>query len=151
MDLPEKRLNEWSATEAAAAIAAGRLTSTALVAACLERIAAREADVQAWACLDPDQALAAARACDREPPRSRLHGLPVGIKDVIDTADLPTEYGSPIYRGNRPSADAACVAQIREKGGIVLGKTVSTEFATRHPNKTRNPRDPSRTPDTLTS
>jgi len=148
MKIPRSALNVLSATEAAAAMAAGGLTSEALVAACLERIAAREEEVQAWACIDPDKALAEARDRDRDrmPRRSRLHGLPVGIKDVIDTADMPTEYGSPIYRGHRPAADAACVAQIRELGGVILGKTVSTEFATRHPNRTRNPHNPARTP-----
>ena len=139
-------LNRISATDAAAAIAAGKLTSEALVAACLERIRDRESAVQAWACIDPELALKQARACDRQPPRSRLHGIPVGIKDVIDTCDLPTEYGSPIYKGHRPACDAACVAQVRELGGVILGKAVSTEFATRHPNKTRNPLNPQRTP-----
>ncbi|MGH8633563.1 MAG: amidase family protein, partial [Burkholderiales bacterium] len=132
-------LNRLSATEAAASIAAGKLKSEALVAACLERIGQREKDVQAWAFIDPEAALAQARACDKEPRRTRLHGIPVGVKDVFDTADLPTEYGSPIYRGNRTSCDAACVAQVRELGGVILGKTVTTEFATRYPGKTRNP------------
>src|SRR5262245_10418420 len=139
-------LNELSATEAAALIAAGKLTSEALVASCIERIRAREADVRAWAYFDGGLALAQARARDKEAPRTRLHGIPVGIKDVIDTADQPTEYGSPIYRAHRPAADAACVAQVRELGGVVLGKTVTTEFATRHPNKTRNPRNIEHTP-----
>ena len=139
-------LHLQSATDAAAAIAAGKLTCEALVGACLERIEAREPEIRAWTCIDADAALAAARAADREPPRSRLHGIPIGVKDVIDTADMPTEYGSPIYQANRPSADAACVAQVRELGAIVLGKTVTTEFATRHPNKTRNPRNPQHTP-----
>lgn len=139
-------LNKLSATEAAARIAAGTLKSEALVAACLERISQREADVQAWASIDPELALAQARARDKEPRRTRLHGIPVGVKDVLDTADLPTEYGSPIYRGNRTMSDAACVAQVRELGGVILGKTVTTEFATRHPNKTRNPHNPRHTP-----
>lgn len=139
-------LAQLSATEAAARLAAGRLTSEALVGACIARIQAREPEVQAWAHFDPAAALAQARARDRERPRTRLHGIPVGVKDVIDTADLPTEYGSPIYRGNRPSCDAACVAQVRELGGVILGKTVTTEFATRHPGKTRNPRDIRHTP-----
>ena len=139
-------LNQVSASDAASAIAAGKLTSEALVAACLDRIAAREDAVRAWAHIDPEHALAQARSRDREPPRSRLHGIPVGVKDVIDTCDMPTEYGSPIYRGHRPGCDAACVAQVRELGGVILGKTVSTEFATRHPNKTRHPLDPARTP-----
>ena len=135
-----------SATEAAAAIAAGTLTSEKLVAACLERVRAREPEVQAWAYIDPDAALKEARGRDREERRSRLHGIPVGVKDVIDTADMPTEYGSPIYKGNRPASDAACVALVREFGGVVLGKTVSTEFATRHAGKTRNPRNTAHTP-----
>ncbi len=139
-------LNQISATEAAAAIGAGKLTSVALVEACLERVKVREDAVQAWAYLDPERALRQARACDRESPRSRLHGIPVGVKDVIDTSDMPTEYGSPIYQGHRPVCDAACVAQVRELGGVILGKSVSTEFATRHPNKTRNPLAPARTP-----
>lgn len=137
---------QMSATVASAAIHAGELTSEALVAACLERIAQREGEVRAWAWIDPEQALAQARAADRVKPRSRLHGIPVGIKDVIDTFDMPTEYGSPIYKSHRPAADAACVAQIRELGGVILGKTVSTEFATRHPNKTRNPHRLTQTP-----
>jgi amidase len=139
-------LNRLSATEAAARIAAGTLKSEALVAACIERIRSREGEIQAWAHFDAELALAQARARDRETPRTRLHGIPVGVKDVIDTADAPTEYGSPIYRGNRPASDAACVAQVRELGGVILGKTVTTEFATRHPGKTRNPHHPDHTP-----
>jgi len=139
-------LTKLSATEAAARIAAGKLKSEALVAACLERVAQREKDVQAWAFIDPELALAQARDRDREPRRTRLHGIPVGVKDVLDTGDLPTEYGSPIYRGNRTACDAACVAQVRELGGVILGKTVTTEFATRHPNKTRNPHNLKHTP-----
>lgn len=142
--MPEKF--KLSATEAAAAIAAGKLKSETLVAACIERIRQRENDVQAWAYFNPELALQQARARDQEAPRSRLHGIPVGVKDVIDTSDMPTEYGSPIYRGNQPAYDAACVAQVRELGGVILGKTVSTEFATRHPNKTRNPRNLDHTP-----
>jgi Asp-tRNA(Asn)/Glu-tRNA(Gln) amidotransferase A subunit family amidase len=138
--------NALSAAEAARRIAAGALTSEALVASCLARIAAREAGVRAWAHLDPGHALAQARALDREAPRSVLHGVPVGIKDVIDTADLPTEYNSPIYRGHRPAWDAACVALLRRAGCVILGKTVTTEFANNHPAETRNPRNPARTP-----
>ncbi len=138
--------NQLSAAEAARRIAAGELKSEALVAACLARIAAREPEVRAWAFLEPEAALAQARALDRERPRSALHGVPVGIKDVIDTADLPTEYNSPIYRGHRPRADAACVAVLRRAGCVILGKTVTTEFANNHPGKTRNPRNPSHTP-----
>ena len=143
-------VNQLTAVQASQAMAEGRLTSEALVAACLERITAREEDVRAWAFIDPVQALAQARAADvaraRGGARSPLHGMPIGIKDVIDTYDMPTQYGSPIYAGHRPAADAACVSLIRELGGVILGKTVSTEFATRHPNKTRNPHSPLHTP-----
>ncbi len=135
-----------SASEASRAIAAGELTAEVLTAACVERIRQREAAVQAWAFIDPEAALRQARALDRQPRRSRLHGIPIGVKDVIDTHDMPTQYGSKIYEGNQPSCDAACVAQIRELGGLILGKAVTTEFATRHPNKTRHPMDPARSP-----
>ena len=116
------------------------------VSACLERIAEREREVHAWAYLDAERALAEARARDREAPRSALHGVPVGIKDVIDTADMPTEYNSPIYRGHRPKADAASVALLRRAGCLILGKTVTTEFANNHPAQTRNPHNPKHTP-----
>jgi Asp-tRNA(Asn)/Glu-tRNA(Gln) amidotransferase A subunit family amidase len=139
-------LDKLSAAEAARRIAAGTLKSEALVAACLERISAREPDVRAWAWLDPDLALRQARELDRQPPRGPAHGIPFGIKDIIDTADMPTEYGSPIYHGHRPRADAACVALIRRGGGIILGKTVTTEFAHNHPGKTRNPHRLDHTP-----
>jgi Asp-tRNA(Asn)/Glu-tRNA(Gln) amidotransferase A subunit family amidase len=132
-------LNELSAAQAARLIETGKATSEALTGACLERIAAREKDVRAWAFLDREQALAQARALDRMPRRSRLHGVPFGIKDIIDTADLPTEYGSPIYRGHRPKADAACVALLKHAGCLILGKTVTTELANNHPAATRNP------------
>jgi Asp-tRNA(Asn)/Glu-tRNA(Gln) amidotransferase A subunit family amidase len=123
-----------------------KTTVEAAVSACLERIAAREAEVEAWAYLDPDRAIAAARARDREASRGPLHGLPVGIKDIMDTGDIPTEHGSPIYRGHRPAADAACVAVLRKAGAVVLGKTVTTEFAAFHPGKTRNPHNLVHTP-----
>lgn len=139
-------LNRLGAAEAASAIAAGRITSQALVRACLDRIAAREAEIGAWTSLEPDRALDAARRCDSARDRGPLHGVPVGIKDIIDTADLPTGYGSRIYEGHRPAWDAACVALIRRAGGIVLGKTVSTEFAYFSPGKTANPRNPRHTP-----
>jgi Asp-tRNA(Asn)/Glu-tRNA(Gln) amidotransferase A subunit family amidase len=141
-----EKLNTLSATELAAAIAAGKVQSEALVAACLARIRSREPEVAAWAYLDADIALRQARERDRQAPRSRLHGIPIGVKDVIDTVDMPTEYGSPIYKGHRPACDAACVAQVRELGGVILGKTISTEFATRHPGKTHNPRNTQHSP-----
>lgn len=141
-----KALHTLGATEAARLIAAGTITSEALVKSCLERIEAREADVQAWAFLDPDAALRQARAADAQPARGLLHGLPIAVKDLIDTVDLPTSYGSPIYVGHQPAWDAPCVALARAAGGVILGKTVTTEFAVMQPNKTRNPRDIRHTP-----
>ena len=138
--------NRLPAAEAARRIASGELTSVALVTACLERIAAREDEVQAWASLDPESALAQAHACDHNPARSALHGVPVGIKDVLDAAGLATECNSPIYRGYRPWSDAACVAQLRRAGCVVLGKTATAEFASVHPPSTRNPHHSAHTP-----
>jgi Asp-tRNA(Asn)/Glu-tRNA(Gln) amidotransferase A subunit family amidase len=135
-----------SASEAAEQMARGKLTAVALVESCLARIEQREPEVQAWAFLDPELALAQARARDREPRRSLLHGIPIGVKDIIDTVDMSTEYGSPIYEGHRPRADAACVALLRRAGCVILGKTVTTEFANNHPAKTRNPHRPTHTP-----
>jgi Asp-tRNA(Asn)/Glu-tRNA(Gln) amidotransferase A subunit family amidase len=136
-----------SASEAAARIREGKLTSEALVRSCLERIDARESQVKAWVHLDPDYALAQARECDKSVSRGPLHGIPFAAKDIMDTADLPTEYGSPIYKGNRPTADAACVALSRTAGGVLLGKTVTTEFASRVPlGNTTNPHNPQHTP-----
>src|SRR5918992_803901 len=128
-----------SAAEAARRIERGELTSEALVAACLERIAARDEEIRAWAFVDKAHALAQARALDRSPRRSPLHGIPVGLKDIIDTAELPTEYNSSIYRGHRPKADAACVMALKAAGAVILGKTATTEFANNHPAATRNP------------
>jgi Asp-tRNA(Asn)/Glu-tRNA(Gln) amidotransferase A subunit family amidase len=133
--------------EAARLIGAGQLKSEELVRACLDRIAERDGEIGAWTCFDVEQALRRARELDREAgPRGVLHGIPVGVKDVIDTADLPTEYGSPIYRGHRPRADASCVSLARSAGAIVLGKTATTEFASIHPAPTRNPLNPACTP-----
>ena len=138
--------SRYSASRAAAEIARGSLTAEAYVASCLERIAEREKDVHAWAYIDAERALRLARECDRGPARGPLHGIPVGFKDVLDTADLPTEYNSPIYKGHRPAWDAACVALTRRAGGIVMGKTVTTEFAYRSPGPTRNPHNLAHTP-----
>jgi len=134
-----------TASEAAVRLSAGSLTAESLVRDCLDRAAAR-AEVKAWTWLDPEQALAQARAIDRAGRPGLLAGVPVGVKDVIDTSDMPTQHGSPIYRGNRPFADAACVALIRAAGGVVMGKTVTTEFANRHPGATVHPRNPRHTP-----
>ena len=137
---------KYSASEALTEISAGRLTAEAYVSSCLDRIAAREPTVQAWACLDPEYALRQARLLDRSQSRGPLHGVPVGFKDVFDTAHLPTQYNSAIYRGHRPLWDAACVALTQRAGGIVMGKTVTTEFAYRFPGPTRNPHHVAHTP-----
>ncbi len=140
-------LARLTATEAAARIASGELTSELLVSALLERIAERDEALHAWAFVDPDLALEAARHCDAaSSPLGPLHGVPVGVKDIIDTADMPTGMGSPIYDGHRPRNDAACVAQIRAAGAVVLGKTVTVEFAGMAAPPTCNPHDPMRTP-----
>ncbi len=139
--------DELGAVEAVALIRAGRLTATRLVEACLARIALREPQVQAWAVLDAEGALARARAIDAAAAHAGLlPGIPVGVKDVIDTAGMPTSYGSPIYAGYRPRADAACIALLCAEGGIVLGKTVTAEFATTTPGVTRHPWNPAHTP-----
>jgi len=139
-------LHELTATQVVDAIAHGRTSCEAVVRGCLEHIAARESEVQAWEYLNPEQVIAAARALDKSGRRGPLTGVPFGIKDIIDTCDMPTEYGSPIYRGHQPKNDAACVALSRKAGAILMGKTVTTEFANQFPGKTRNPFDPARTP-----
>jgi Asp-tRNA(Asn)/Glu-tRNA(Gln) amidotransferase A subunit family amidase len=135
-----------SALAAAAAIAAGELSSEELVTDCLAAIAEREDTLHAWAHLDPERVLAVARRRDTEPSRGPLHGVPVGIKDLIDTDGQPTSYGSPIYAGHRPEVDAVAVSRLRRAGAIILGKTVTTEFAVFTPGPTTHPLDPTRTP-----
>ena len=139
-------LNRLTAAEAARRIAAGKISSEDLVTACLERVRQRDGNVQAWVHCDAEYALAQARAVDTARPRGALTGVPVGFKDVIDTADMPTQYNSAIYRGYRPRTDASCVAMVRRAGGIVLGKTVTTEFASRTPGPTRNPHNLAHSP-----
>src|SRR5262245_47861248 len=139
-------LETLTVREAVRRIAAKEITSEALVQACLARIAARENDVGAFAFIDPALALAQARAADGATARGALHGVPIGIKDIIDTADMPTAYGSPIYEGHRPACDAAPVALLREAGAVILGKTITTEFAAVTPGKTRNPCNLAHTP-----
>src|SRR3954452_19854832 len=139
-------LSELSCTEIVQGIAAGKFTAEAVTRDCLERIKAREDTVKAWAIVDPDHALAQARALDRGPRRGALHGVPIGVKDVIDTFDLPTEMGSAIYKGNRAACDAACVAVSRAAGALILGKTVTAEFAGMFPGPTTNPHNPAHTP-----
>jgi amidase len=140
------RLNELSATEIARRVAAAETTAEALVRDCLDRIAEREPVVHAFAHVDADLALEAARALDRGPNRGALHGVPIGIKDVIDTADQPTQMGSPIYAGYRPACDAACVAVLRAAGAVILGKTVTAEFAGMTAGPTTNPHNRAHTP-----
>jgi Asp-tRNA(Asn)/Glu-tRNA(Gln) amidotransferase A subunit family amidase len=139
-------LNELTATDIAAKIAAGAITSEAVVRDCVARIAARDNVVKAFVNFDADQALAQARALDHGASRGPLHGVPVGLKDTIDTFDMPTEMGSPIYRGNRPRADAACVALLRRAGAVILGKTATCEFAGSAPAETTNPHNAAHTP-----
>lgn len=139
-------------TEAAAGLAAGTLSSVALTRACLARISAREAQVGAFEFVDPELALAQARARDAEPRRSALHGVPVAIKDVIDTHDMPALWGDPAtYAGRRPKRDAPVVRALREAGAVMLGKTVVSRFGFWWPARTRNPLDLSRTPGSSSS
>src|SRR6185312_12737445 len=135
-----------SAIEIAGAIDSGRLTAEAVVASCLERIAEREGIVRAWAYLDRGQALAAARASDGAGKGGLLRGVPFGIKDIFDTADMPSGYGSPIYAGCRPGSDASAASLPRKEGAVLVGKTVTTEFANRHPGPTSNPHNSAHTP-----
>ena len=140
-------LNALTASDAAAKIAAGDITSEALVTDCLARIEAHDEALRAWAHVDAGLALARARACDEaDTPVGPLHGVPVGVKDVLDTHDMPTEYGSDIYAGHRPSSDSACVAALRAAGAVILGKTTTTQFASPLPVGVRNPHDTDRTP-----
>jgi Asp-tRNA(Asn)/Glu-tRNA(Gln) amidotransferase A subunit family amidase len=142
----DRRLNTLGAAEIAAKIAAGEITCEAVTRDCIERIAAREPTVKAWVNFDPELALAQAHALDREPRRGPLHGVPIGIKDIIETFDMPTELGSPIYRGYRSTADAACVALLRRAGAVILGKTATCELAGMAPAATTNPHNAAHTP-----
>jgi Asp-tRNA(Asn)/Glu-tRNA(Gln) amidotransferase A subunit family amidase len=139
-----------SAAHAAREIREGRLTSEELVQSCLERIRSLEPKVQAWQFLDEEHALAQARALDERKrsgePIGPLHGVPVGIKDIIDTADMPTENGTVLHKGRTPREDAAVVRMLRAAGAVILGKTVTTECAYFNPGKTRNPHNPEHTP-----
>ena len=131
-------------------LASGALRAVEIAEACLDRVRETDAQVQAWEFLDPGYVAKQAEALDRRRASGRpvgpLHGLPVGVKDIIDTSDMPTANGTPIDAGRRPRRDAAVVARLRAAGALVMGKTVTTEMAYFHPGKTRNPHDPSRTP-----
>ncbi len=143
-------LNKLTASEAAKRIARREISAEALVRDCLERISERDKAVQAWQFVDPEIALAQARALDKELAGGRLrgplHGIPLGVKDIFDTFDMPAEYGSPIYQGNRPASDAGTVVGARRAGMVILGKTVTCELATHVPSKTHNPHNLEHTP-----
>src|SRR5438876_12255220 len=148
--MADDELVALTATEAAAAVARGAISSEEYSRACLDRIEATDGDIKAFAHLDRDHVLAQARALDERRAERRstgpLHGIPVAIKDIVDTADYPTEFGSPIGAGRRPWRDATVVARLRAAGAVIIGKTVTTEFAYYHPGPTRNPHDHTRTP-----
>ena len=139
-----------SAIESAQQIKEGAITSEDVVRSCLERIEQLEPTVEAWAHLDKDHALAQARAADAAQQEGKalgaLHGVPVGIKDIFDTENMPTEDGTVLHAGRQPLHDATVVALLREAGAVILGKTVTTELAVYSPGKTKNPHDPTRTP-----
>ena len=143
-------LIELTAIEAAERIANGDLSAEEYTAACLDQIAAVDDKVHAFVHLDADEALTQARALDERRRNGAslgaLHGIPVAIKDIFNTADYPTECGSPMLKGRRPMRDCTAVARLREAGAVIIGKTVTTEFAYFHPGPTRNPRDLERTP-----
>jgi len=148
--LPAGELCALGAGDLAQGIRNGAFSAEAVVRSCLDRIARVEDAVQAWTFLDPELALAQARTADRHQATGALlgalHGIPVGIKDIIDTADMPTENGTVLHAGRRPTADAAVVVRLRAAGAVIMGKTVTTELATYAPGKTRNPHNPEHTP-----
>ena len=140
------RLDQLDAATLAGRLTRRKVTAEAVLRAFIERIDERELVVRAWAHLDREAALAAAQALDRGAIRGPLHGFPIGVKDMYDTFDMPTAYGSPIHEGHRPTTDAASVALSRRAGAIIVGKTVTTEFATFSPGPTTNPRNAAHTP-----
>ena len=144
------QLVELTAVEARDRMAKGDVSAEAYTKACLDQIAARDKDVEAWVWLDPAYALEQARKLDKQRASGAglgaLHGLPVGIKDIINTADMPTQNGSPLFKGHQPDKDATCVAVLRAAGAVIMGKTVTTELANTTPNKTKNPHNPAHTP-----
>ncbi len=144
--MPSVDLCELTGTEITQGAAAGAFTIEEVVQALLNRIAEHDPLIQAWETVDPEWALAQARRVDSLSERGPLHGVPIGVKDVIDTAALPTQMGSPLYAGHQPRTDAACVAQTRAAGAVVIGKTVTAEFAGTQPTRTRNPRNTAHTP-----
>ena len=139
-------LNHLNLVEAAKGIADGVITSVDLVSACLERIHTRDDQVKAWAYLTPEQALAQAKACDSRTAATPLHGIPVGIKDIVNTVDMPTCYGSQVYTDHYPAEEAECIRLLKQAGAVIMGKTVTTEFAFYAPGKTANPHALGHTP-----
>tara|TARA_Y100001934_G_scaffold162279_2_gene193557 strand:+ start:5274 stop:6596 length:1323 start_codon:yes stop_codon:yes gene_type:complete len=139
-------LNQLTASEASLKLKTGEISSEEITRDCLDRIQAREGDILAWDYLNPEYALEQARALDKSPRRGLLHGVPIGIKDIFDTKDMPTGHGFPPYQGQKFGVDSVCVAQLRDAGMVLLGKTVTTEFACPMPRQTLNPHDPARTP-----
>ncbi|WP_310621368.1 amidase [Flexibacterium corallicola] len=143
-------LYENSATKNLGKLKSGEITSVQLVKSYLERINETDRSIQAWASLDPDFALDQAEKWDeiyaKGLPLGTLHGLPIGIKDIIDTKDFPTEWGTPVFKGRQPKHDAFLVARLKEAGAVLLGKTTCTEFALFSPSKTHNPHNPDYTP-----
>src|SRR5688500_886047 len=143
-------LHRLSATDAARLIRDNVVSSEELVAACLARVRDVDDAIQVWTFLDPEHALAQARAADEwragGRPTGPLHGVPAAVKDIIDTEDMPTENGSVLYAGRTPSRDAAVIARLRSAGAVIMGKTVTTEFACGASGKTRNPHSPAHTP-----
>jgi Asp-tRNA(Asn)/Glu-tRNA(Gln) amidotransferase A subunit family amidase len=144
--MPNVEPHRLSATALVRLIEGGELTAEAVIRSCLERIAEREQVVRAWSHIAGEAALTRAREIDRAQEKLLLKGVPFGIKDIFDTSDMPTAYGSPIYTGWRPANDASASALPRAAGGVLLGKTVTTEFANRHPGPTTNPHDPDFSP-----
>lgn len=126
----------------------GVLTGSSVeqLSTCFARIAERDCEVRAWAHLNPELAMSYAVTADAEAPRSALHGVSVGLKDIIETGDQPTAYGSPIWTGHQPAQDAESVRRLREAGAVIMGKTTTTEFATYNPTLTMNPHNPGHTP-----
>jgi Asp-tRNA(Asn)/Glu-tRNA(Gln) amidotransferase A subunit family amidase len=141
-----KPLNELDALSIRRGVETGDFSAHDVARACLDRIDHRNGEIQAVAAFDREAALAYATALDAMPSHRVLHGVPFGVKDVLDTVDLPTTYGSPIYAGHRTHADASCIALSKQEGALLLGKTVTCEFATHVPSRTRNPLAPSHTP-----
>ncbi len=148
MNAPQ--LNWLPATDLQRALRDGAISAEELMNACLARVDEVEGQVQAWTYLDKKHALAQARARDLDRAEGRalgpLHGLPIGIKDIFDTCDMPTEDGTVLHAGRTPGYDAKAVAMLRAAGAVIMGKTVTTECANYYPGKTRNPHNPEHTP-----